>query len=173
MFFLLRRPLLGAIHFGFLPFECQRDDFFPPAANQSPTKAHLLQEKGINVAFDDRESIQSKSETRATTNDNHEILGKSITIHYPFVLIKTRRFFQVVLFAVLAAAMAMPSLIGGYGGAVVGGYGGVIGGYGYPLAAPRPLVQHYNGAVVPLDEPAVIAARADHLRAKAAQAHVW
>ena len=35
-----------------------------------------------------------------------------------------------------------------------------------PLAGARPLVAHPNGAVVPLDEPAVAAARADHLAAK-------
>jgi len=52
-------------------------------------------------------------------------------------------------------------------------YNGVYNPYNYafnayagPLAAPRPLVAHPNGAVVPLDEPAVAAARADHLAAK-------
>ena len=37
--------------------------------------------------------------------------------------------------------------------------------YGYPYGG---LVAHANGAVVPVDEPAVAAARADHLAAKAA-----
>jgi len=43
-------------------------------------------------------------------------------------------------------------------------------GYGYtgPLAGVLPLVAHPNGAVTPVDEPAVAAARADHLAAKGA-----
>lgn len=51
--------------------------------------------------------------------------------------------------------------------ACVSGAPGYLVGYGphYPVA--RPLVAHPNGAVVPLDEPAVIAARANHLAAKA------
>jgi len=40
-------------------------------------------------------------------------------------------------------------------------------GYGLPAAVAAPLVAHPNGAVVPADEPAVVAARADHLNAKA------
>merc|ERR1712106_808222 len=41
-------------------------------------------------------------------------------------------------------------------------------GYGYagPLNLNTQLVAHPNGAVVPLDEPAVAAARADHLATK-------
>ena len=39
-------------------------------------------------------------------------------------------------------------------------------GYGGPLAGVPALVAHPNGAVVPADEPAVAAARADHLSAK-------
>jgi len=38
-------------------------------------------------------------------------------------------------------------------------------GYTGPLAGALPLVAHPNGAVVPVDEPAVAAARADHLAA--------
>merc|ERR1712215_171509 len=38
-------------------------------------------------------------------------------------------------------------------------------GYGYPLNLNTQLVAHPNGAVVPVDEPAVAAARADHLAA--------
>merc|ERR1712106_401614 len=57
-------------------------------------------------------------------------------------------------------------LAGGlYAGAVVGPYGygaGCGAGYGYGLVA------HPNGAVVPVDEPAVQAARADHFAAKGA-----
>merc|ERR1712001_644864 len=54
-------------------------------------------------------------------------------------------------------------LAGGlYAGAAVGAYGA---GYGYGLVA------HPNGAVVPVDEPAVQAARADHLAAKGAIAY--
>merc|ERR1712142_1371069 len=40
--------------------------------------------------------------------------------------------------------------------------------YAGPLAGVPALVAHPNGAVTPADEPAVVAARADHLRAKAA-----
>merc|ERR1739838_193081 len=39
-------------------------------------------------------------------------------------------------------------------------------GYGGPLNLNTHLVVHPNGAVVPADEPAVVAARADHLAAK-------
>merc|ERR1711892_1318694 len=41
-------------------------------------------------------------------------------------------------------------------------------GYGYagPLNLNTQLISHPNGAVVPLDEPAVVAARADHLASK-------
>merc|ERR1712106_1124113 len=57
-------------------------------------------------------------------------------------------------------------LAGGlYAGAVVGPYGygaGYGAGYGYGLVA------HPNGAVVPVDEPAVQAARADHFAAQEA-----
>merc|ERR1712038_2244716 len=35
--------------------------------------------------------------------------------------------------------------------------------YSGPLAGVFPLIAHPNGAVVPVDEPAVAAARADHL----------
>ena len=49
------------------------------------------------------------------------------------------------------------------------GYG--HGGYGGPLNLNTHLVAHPNGAVVPADEPAVAAARADHLAAKALAAH--
>merc|ERR1712001_240380 len=44
-------------------------------------------------------------------------------------------------------------------------------GYGYagPLNLNTHLVGHPNGAVVPVDEPAVAAARADHLAARDAQ----
>merc|ERR1712126_740930 len=44
-------------------------------------------------------------------------------------------------------------------------------GYGYsgPLNLNTHLVGHPNGAVVPVDEPAVAAARADHLAARGAQ----
>jgi len=40
-----------------------------------------------------------------------------------------------------------------------------------PLAGVPQLVAHPNGAVVPADEPAVVAARADHLRAKGIPFH--
>lgn len=68
--------------------------------------------------------------------------------------------FQVAIIAALAsAATAMPSY--GYGAA-----------YASPAHYAQPsfvgLTQHYNGAVVPIEPLAVQAARADHLRAKAA-----
>merc|ERR1711962_1324116 len=44
-------------------------------------------------------------------------------------------------------------------------------GYAGPLAGIPALVAHPNGAVVPADEPAVVAARADHLAAKGAAFH--
>merc|ERR1712029_1223835 len=44
-------------------------------------------------------------------------------------------------------------------------------GYTGPLNLNTQLVAHPNGAVVPVDEPAVAAARADHLTAKGVVAH--
>merc|ERR1719419_557462 len=44
-------------------------------------------------------------------------------------------------------------------------------GYTGPLNLNTQLVGHPNGAVVPVDEPAVAAARAEHLSAKGAIAH--
>ena len=44
-------------------------------------------------------------------------------------------------------------------------------GYGGPLNLNTNLVAHPNGAVVPADEPAVVAARAEHLAAKGVVAH--
>merc|ERR1712224_168432 len=49
----------------------------------------------------------------------------------------------------------------GYAGAYAAGYG-----YAGPLNLNTQLITHPNGAVVPLDEPAVAAARADHLASK-------
>jgi len=54
----------------------------------------------------------------------------------------------------------------GYGHAVVAHHG-----YGGPLNLNTHLVAHPNGAVVPADEPAVVAARADHLAAQGVIAH--
>merc|ERR1712121_590623 len=60
----------------------------------------------------------------------------------------------------------------GYAAPAVTGYAGYApayaGAYGYagPLNLNTQLIAHPNGAVVPLDEPAVAAARADHLASK-------
>merc|ERR1712165_154274 len=60
----------------------------------------------------------------------------------------------------------------GYAAPVATGYAGYApayaGAYGYagPLNLNTQLIAHPNGAVVPLDEPAVAAARADHLASK-------
>jgi len=56
----------------------------------------------------------------------------------------------------------------GYAGPIAAGPVGYAGPIGYagPLASVPALVAHPNGAVVPADEPAVVAARADHLAAK-------
>jgi hypothetical protein len=85
--------------------------------------------------------------------------------------------FQIVLAAVVAVASTQ------YGGHLGSAYGlgqGGYGSYGYGYSGPlanvypadllpasaRGLVQHYNGAVTPVDTPSVQAARADHLHAK-------
>merc|ERR1712142_479862 len=52
----------------------------------------------------------------------------------------------------------------GYAGAYAAGYG-----YAGPLNLNTQLIAHPNGAVVPLDEPAVAAARAAHLDTQAAE----
>ena len=67
---------------------------------------------------------------------------------------------QIALFAAVASAAALPSY--GYGAAAYAGPAH----YGQPSFVG--LTQHYNGAVVPIEPAAVQAARADHLRAKAA-----
>merc|ERR550532_3215511 len=58
----------------------------------------------------------------------------------------------------------------GYNAAPVAyaGYSGYAPTYGYagPLNLNTQLIAHPNGAVVPVDEPAVAAARADHLAVK-------
>merc|ERR1711942_599743 len=57
----------------------------------------------------------------------------------------------------------------GYSGLRYAGYAPTYAGaYGYagPLNLNTQLIAHPNGAVVPLDEPAVAAARADHLASK-------
>jgi hypothetical protein len=57
-----------------------------------------------------------------------------------------------------------------YGGPVsVGddyGYSPEVSNYGYGYSAPRPLVVHPNGAIVPIEEPANVAARIEHHKAK-------
>merc|ERR1712066_67156 len=58
--------------------------------------------------------------------------------------------------------------MGGYAGALGYGYAGLPYTYGaYPIHVPS-LVAYPNGAVTPVDEPAVQAAKADHFAAKAA-----
>merc|ERR1711862_225948 len=67
---------------------------------------------------------------------------------------------------VVAAApvvAAGPVAAVGYAGAYAPGYG-----YAGPLNLNTHLVAHPNGAVVPADEPAVAAARADHFAAQGA-----
>merc|ERR1739838_1049413 len=59
----------------------------------------------------------------------------------------------------------------GYSGYGAGyGYSGYGAGYGYsgPLNQNNQLIAHPNGAVVPVDEPAVVAARVDHINAHSA-----
>merc|ERR1712243_303923 len=84
-----------------------------------------------------------------------------------------------------AVAAARADLFAAGGGRGALGYAGVgyaaapaiaaapvnAAGYGYsgPLNLNTHLVGHPNGAVVPVDEPAVAAARADHLAARGAQ----
>jgi hypothetical protein len=60
--------------------------------------------------------------------------------------------------AVAPAAVAAPAV---YAGAY-----GYAAGYGYGVAPYAGLVAHPNGAVVPIDEPAVQAAKAEHFAAK-------
>merc|ERR1712098_526427 len=63
-------------------------------------------------------------------------------------------------------AIAAPIAHAGYAAAPA--YPGYAAGYGYsgPLNLNTHLVAHPNGAVVPADEPAVAAARADHFAAQ-------
>merc|ERR1712119_278184 len=81
--------------------------------------------------------------------------------------------------APLVAAAPLATGYAGYGAGygyatahVATGYAGYApayaGAYGYagPLNLNTQLIAHPNGAVVPLDEPAVAAARADHLASK-------
>merc|ERR1711915_553787 len=76
--------------------------------------------------------------------------------------------------AARADHLAAKGLVYGAAAPVVAGYAGYpyaagyAAGYGYagPLNLNTQLIAHPNGAVVPLDEPAVAAARADHLASK-------
>merc|ERR1711862_286565 len=66
--------------------------------------------------------------------------------------------------------------IAGYSGLHYAGYAPTYAGaYGYagPLNLNTQLIAHSNGAVVPLDEPAVAAARADHLATKGVYGGVY
>merc|ERR1712119_134122 len=63
--------------------------------------------------------------------------------------------------APLVAAAPLATGYAGYAPAYAGAYG-----YAGPLNLNTQLIAHPNGAVVPLDEPAVAAARADHLASK-------
>merc|ERR1712105_442269 len=58
-----------------------------------------------------------------------------------------------------------------YAGAYAYGAYGAYGPYGYGY--PQALVAHANGAVVPVDEPAVLAAKADHFAAHGLSAGVY
>merc|ERR1711970_966156 len=76
-------------------------------------------------------------------------------------------------YAAAAPLVAAAPLATGYAGAhVATGYAGYApnyaagSGYAGPLNLNKKLIAHPNGAVVPLDEPAVAAARADHLASK-------
>merc|ERR1711887_259451 len=77
-----------------------------------------------------------------------------------------------------------PGYAAGYGARYDAGYGyaatapvatGYAGAYGYPgpLNLNTQLIARPNGAVVPLDEPAVAAARADHLATKGVYGGVY
>merc|ERR1711892_979483 len=74
----------------------------------------------------------------------------------------------------LAAKGAVAHAAYGLAGVAYAGYGHAAvahAGYGGPLNLNTHLVAHPNGAVVPADEPAVVAARAEHLAAKGVVAH--
>merc|ERR1711913_247166 len=69
---------------------------------------------------------------------------------------------QGAAYAAAGPVVAGPVAVGGvYAHAAPVAYG-----YGGPLNLNTHLVAHPNGAVVPVDEPAVAAARADHFAAK-------
>merc|ERR1719292_136381 len=71
----------------------------------------------------------------------------------------------------VAYGVAAPVVATGYAGyapAYAGAYG-----YAGPLNLNTQLIAHPNGAVVPLDEPAVAAARADHLASKGVYGGVY
>merc|ERR1711933_492039 len=78
--------------------------------------------------------------------------------------------------AIAAPAIAAPAVAAARadhfaaGGGLAGGLyaGAAVGPYGYGAGYGYGLVAHPNGAVVPVDEPAVQAARADHFAAKGA-----
>merc|ERR1740122_77 len=73
-------------------------------------------------------------------------------------------------YAAAPVAAAPAVAYSGYNAAPVAyaGYSGYAPAYGYagPLNLNTQLIAHPNGAVVPVDEPAVAAARADHLAVK-------
>merc|ERR1712198_283888 len=69
------------------------------------------------------------------------------------------------------AAYAAPAVAAPVAPAAYAAVPAVAHGYTGPLNLNTQLVGHPNGAVVPVDEPAVAAARAEHLSAKGAIAH--
>merc|ERR1712198_224794 len=69
------------------------------------------------------------------------------------------------------AAYAAPAVAAPVAHATYAAAPAVAHGYTGPLNLNTQLVGHPNGAVVPVDEPAVAAARAEHLSAKGAIAH--
>merc|ERR1711944_352189 len=76
--------------------------------------------------------------------------------------------------AVAHAAYAAPVAHATYAAAAPAAYAAVPAvahGYTGPLNLNTQLIGHPNGAVVPVDEPAVAAARAEHLSAKGVVAH--
>merc|ERR1719187_64025 len=73
---------------------------------------------------------------------------------------------QAAEYAAAAAVAAVPAVAAAPVAAVGYGYAG-------PLNLNTQLVAHPNGAVVPLDEPAVAAARADHLATKGVYGGVY
>merc|ERR1712198_499416 len=97
--------------------------------------------------------------------------AKGVVAHAAYAAPAVAHAAPAVAAPVAHAAYAAPAVAAPVAHAAYAAVPAVAHGYTGPLNLNTQLVGHPNGAVVPVDEPAVAAARAEHLSAKGAIAH--